>query len=70
MKRCRERFDIVALLTVMTEDGSRSRSHGLSPEVLDAQANLLDLPRLSVSSSWSNYEQNFDQLLCAAEDRT
>src|SRR5438270_13810909 len=50
----------------MIEDGSRSRSHGFPPDVLDEQANLLGLPRLSVSTSWQNYEESFDQLLRAA----
>jgi diphthine-ammonia ligase len=68
LERCRQRFDIVALLTVMTEDGSRSRSHGLKPEVLDRQATLLGIPRLSVSTSWSDYEQSYDRLLSAAAD--
>ena len=66
MDRCRDRFEIVALLTVMIEDGSRSRSHGFPPDVLDEQANLLGLPRLGVSTSWQNYEESFDQLLRAA----
>lgn len=69
LERCRQQFEIVALLTVMTEDGSRSRSHGLTPEVLDAQASLLGIPRLSVSSSWADYDRKYDELLLAAADR-
>jgi diphthine-ammonia ligase len=48
-----------ALLTMMIEDGSRSRSHGLRPEVLDLQGALLSAPVIRHSTSWSDYEKQF-----------
>jgi uncharacterized protein (TIGR00290 family) len=55
----------VALVTMLTEDGSRSRSHGLSLEVLEAQAAALDLPLLTRATSWAGYEEAFVSALCA-----
>lgn len=53
----------VALLTMLQEDGARSRSHGLRPEVLDAQAEALGLPLLRGHATWDGYEASFiDQL--------
>ena len=34
----------VALLTMLQEDGRRSRSHGLALEVLQAQASAMNIP--------------------------
>jgi uncharacterized protein (TIGR00290 family) len=50
-----------ALLTMMTEDGQRSRSHGLRLEVIRAQAEALGLPLVVRSASWSTYEEVFLQ---------
>jgi diphthine-ammonia ligase len=44
------------LLTMMTEGGQRSRSHGLSKELLEQQAECLDISILFYSASWDNYE--------------
>lgn len=59
MHRTLERFDIQALLTMFTEDGTRSRSHGLRPEVIARQAELLGLRCVSGRGSWKNYEEEF-----------
>lgn len=48
-----------ALLTVMTEDGQRSRSHGLHRDVLDAQAQSIGVQIRFVSAAWSQYERRF-----------
>jgi uncharacterized protein (TIGR00290 family) len=47
------------LLTMMTEDGERSRSHGLSRHVLEQQAASLGVPIMMVSASWERYESCF-----------
>ena len=47
------------LLTMLAEDGIRSRSHGLTREVLQAQASRLGIPLLAPSASWSEYETVF-----------
>jgi uncharacterized protein (TIGR00290 family) len=56
-------FDIQALLTMFTEDGTRSRSHGLRPEIVARQANLLNLRLVSGRGSWKTYEEEFKRVL-------
>ncbi len=48
-----------ALLTMMTEDKKRSRSHGLPITVFESQANSLGIPLMLRSSSWNDYERTF-----------
>lgn len=47
------------LLTMMTEAGARSRSHGLRRALLEAQAEAIGLPIRFGSASWSGYEAAF-----------
>ncbi len=61
--RTHEQFDIVGLVTMLNEDGSRSRSHGLRPDILAAQAARLNLPLFTRSASWQSYEDEFADLL-------
>jgi diphthine-ammonia ligase len=63
LHRASASFDIQALITMFTEDGRRSRSHGLRPEVLNHQARLLNLPLVSGRGSWKTYEHEFKCLL-------
>jgi len=56
-----------ALLTMMTEDKERSRSHGLSVTVFKKQASSLEIPLVLRSSSWEDYEGTF--LFAAREFR-
>lgn len=60
-------FDVVALVTMFAEDGGRSRSHGLRPEVLRAQADRLGLPLVAGRGSWAGYEAGFRQALAEAK---
>jgi uncharacterized protein (TIGR00290 family) len=52
-----------ALLTMFTEDGERSRSHGLRRRVLSAQAIAMALPSIIGSASWETYTPVFVDLL-------
>jgi diphthine-ammonia ligase len=56
-------FDVQALLTMFTENGTRSRSHGLRPEVMARQARLLNLRLVSGRGSWKTYEEEFKRVL-------
>ncbi len=47
------------LLTSMTEDGERSRSHGLSLEIVQRQAQSMGIPLVTVNTSWEDYESKF-----------
>ncbi len=61
--------ELACLVTMFTEDGQRSRSHGLAREVLQAQAAAIGAPLLSASASWDEYERVFVDLLRAAKGR-
>ncbi len=47
------------LLTMFTEEGNRSRSHGLSFSVIQAQAQALAIPLVVSKTSWNAYETTF-----------
>jgi diphthine-ammonia ligase len=47
------------LLTMMAEDGTHSRSHGLSKPLLEQQARSLGIPIVFRSASWEAYETVF-----------
>ncbi len=48
-----------ALLTMLTEDGERTRSHGFPVGVVQCQAEALGIPLVVRKSSWDDYEGNF-----------
>lgn len=56
------------LLTMMTETGLRSRSHGLARELLRAQADALGLPIRFGAATWDAYEAAFGALVAGAVD--
>ena len=64
--RARDTFDPVALLTMFGEDGNRSRSHGLTPKVIAAQASRLGLPVHTGRCSWPTYTEQYLALLAEA----
>jgi len=51
------------LLTMFTTNGERSRSHGLSREVILAQSDALAIPLIVRNASWDSYEDVFTQTL-------
>ncbi|MBN1439636.1 MAG: diphthine--ammonia ligase [Anaerolineales bacterium] len=51
------------LLTMMSEDGHGSRSHGLAREVLEEQARRIGIPIVFRSASWAAYESVFSSAL-------
>lgn len=48
-----------SLLTMFDETGVRSRSHGLTRRLVEAQAAALGLPLVARSTSWDDYESEF-----------
>src|SRR5215218_1572775 len=52
-------LDVVAMITMFDQNERRSRSHGLRPEVLTAQANRLGLRRVTGRCSWQTYDAVF-----------
>jgi diphthine-ammonia ligase len=61
-------FDVQALVTMFNEDGTRSRSHGLRREVLQTQAEQMDLPLIIGCASWAVYEEEFKRVLRQLKD--
>lgn len=61
--------DPTYLLTMMTEEGKRSRAHGLSQEVLGKQAESLGIPLMTAATSWKNYEQVLRSSLDTLRDK-
>jgi diphthine-ammonia ligase len=61
--RARGAFDIVTAITMFNEDGSRSRSHGLRPEILAAQIDRLGVQSITETCTWDSYNVAFDRAL-------
>ena len=51
------------MVTMFDEDALRSRSHGLRPEVIDAQAERLGLRRFVGRCTWPTYSDVFARVL-------
>jgi len=51
------------LLTMIGEDGLRSRSHGLRKDVIEAQAAAMGIPLLIRCATWTGYEVAFVEAL-------
>ncbi len=47
------------LLNVMNEFGDRSRSHGITKGILEAQADAIGVPIHFFNSTWKDYEENY-----------
>jgi uncharacterized protein (TIGR00290 family) len=56
---------VEALLAMFDEAGERSRSHGIPPSLMQAQADALDIPLVTQNASWSSYEAVFSAQLRA-----
>lgn len=52
-----------ALLTMLTEGGERTRSHGLRVDAVAAQAAALGLPLVTRAATWAGYEEAFADAL-------
>jgi diphthamide synthase (EF-2-diphthine--ammonia ligase) len=59
-------YDVVAMITMFAEDGARSRSHGLRPEVLSAHGQRLGVRTLTGCCSWGSYTKEYIRLLADA----
>jgi diphthine-ammonia ligase len=64
--RARDAYDFVAAITMFNEDGTRSRSHGLRPEILEAQVERLGLKSITQRCGWDTYDSAFDRALADA----
>jgi uncharacterized protein (TIGR00290 family) len=55
----RARHPCTSLFTMIDESGKHSRSHGLYPDALAAQAKAMGIPILMTRASWEGYEAQF-----------
>jgi uncharacterized protein (TIGR00290 family) len=63
LQRARGTLDVVAMVTMFDESAARSRSHGLRPEVLAAQAERLALRPIVGRCTWDTYDAAFSAAL-------
>ncbi len=56
-------ISIARLITAMDESGASSRSHGVPPELLRAQAHALGAQIRFYDTSWKSYEEKFVSVL-------
>lgn len=59
----------MGLIVMLEEEGQRSRSHGMPPELIQAQADSIGLPVYTAAASWAEYEQVFIGLLENAKNQ-
>jgi diphthine-ammonia ligase len=55
--------EAIGLIVMLEEEGKRSRSHGMPPELIRAQAESIGLPVFTAAASWTDYEKVFITLL-------
>ena len=61
--------EAVGLIVMLEEEGKRSRSHGMPPELIHAQAKSIGLPLNTAAASWIDYEKVFMSLLEKAKNQ-
>lgn len=61
--------DAIGLIVMLEEEGKRSRSHGMPPELIRAQAEAIGLPVFTAAASWADYEEVFMTLLEKAKNQ-
>ncbi|WP_212979477.1 diphthine--ammonia ligase [Paenibacillus azoreducens] len=61
--------EAVGLIIMLEEEGKRSRSHGMPPEIIRAQAESVGLPVYTGAASWTDYESVFTGLLKQAKNK-
>ncbi|GMK37089.1 ATPase [Paenibacillus sp. CCS19] len=59
--------EAIGLIVMLEEEGQRSRSHGMPPALITAQAEAIGLPVYMAAASWGAYEEKFIGLLQEAK---
>ena len=62
-------YEVLYLVNFISEDGERSRSHGIKASVLALQAEAIGIPLIQVKTSWENYEENFKKVVRKLKDK-
>lgn len=53
------------LANMITEDGKRSRTHGVSANIIHVQSQAISLPLVQCRTTWDSYEAKFKNMLRA-----
>jgi uncharacterized protein (TIGR00290 family) len=62
-------YQVSYLVNFVSEDGKRSRSHGINAEVLALQAEATGIPLVQVKTSWEDYEENFKRVVTELKEK-
>jgi uncharacterized protein (TIGR00290 family) len=54
---------VLYLVNMLGETGKYSRSHGLTAELLKAQASAIGIPIIQKGTNWGNYEEEFKKTI-------
>jgi uncharacterized protein (TIGR00290 family) len=61
-------YECKTLFTMLDETGVRSRSHGLTPEVLLIQAQAMGIPLITGLATWGAYEKQFKEVVSVIQN--
>ena len=61
--RTRRDYEVVAMITMFGDDGHRSRSHGLRPEIIEEHAKRLGIRSFTGRCAWSSYTDEYTRVL-------
>ncbi|MFD0960716.1 Dph6-related ATP pyrophosphatase [Paenibacillus chungangensis] len=67
--RAMQTGEAIGIIVMLEEEGQRSRSHGMSPAIIQAQADAIGLPVYTAATSWDDYERKFTKLLIQAREQ-
>jgi len=59
----RSGFTVTRLINMITEDGTHSRTHGLTADLLSLQARAIGIPFTQRRTTWNGYEEEFKKAL-------
>ncbi len=62
-------FQVSYLLNMVTENGERSRSHGLSSKLIQVQSEALNIPLLQQRCTWETYEGEFKKAVLKLQEK-
>lgn len=60
---------VECLFTMLNEDGSRSRGHGLKPEIIKKYSELLDMDYVHGMAAWGEYEKVFKEKIITLQNK-
>jgi len=62
-------FKVNYLLSMLDEDGVKSKGHGLDKSLLNAQAKALGIPIIYGKASWETYEEEFKRIIKSLKNK-